>query len=323
MFAQISFIRKLMHLIPVLPVYGIIFTVFYSFSRFYLLDEQGFTLLKLFNVPVFYFCATMVIICHTYAMSTHPGTIPPNYSNPKAVGDQHLFCKKCNSQRPERAHHCKICQQCILKMDHHCPWVANCVGFYNQKYFYLFLIYATVGDFVAFLCMGMKAFSIDLNIRTKENVDSVWKMLGLVWDPLMLTLGILLSLAMTLAIGFLCYAQTMMILENRTTIEQLVYTEASTSPYWSADKWHNFRIVMGSNVYHWFLPIFKPNQYNGGVSWESLRELEKNAEQSYLELGEHDGVGDANRLDLHLSEWNKGLLWKENLLTNNCEIFNK
>ena len=37
-------------------------------------------------------------------------------------------CPKCCSIKPERAHHCSVCQRCIRKMDHHCPWVNNCVG---------------------------------------------------------------------------------------------------------------------------------------------------------------------------------------------------
>jgi hypothetical protein len=32
------------------------------------------------------------------------------------------YCDKCQAVKPDRSHHCSVCQDCVLKMDHHCPW---------------------------------------------------------------------------------------------------------------------------------------------------------------------------------------------------------
>lgn len=30
------------------------------------------------------------------------------------------FCRKCQTFKPPRTHHCSACNRCIMKMDHHC-----------------------------------------------------------------------------------------------------------------------------------------------------------------------------------------------------------
>lgn len=62
-------------------------------------------------------------------------------------------CKHCDLVRPPRTHHCSVCNKCVLKMDHHCPWIANCAGYGNYRYFVTFLVWTTIGTaYLAVLC---------------------------------------------------------------------------------------------------------------------------------------------------------------------------
>mmetsp|Transcript_39097 Transcript_39097/g.34774 ORF Transcript_39097/g.34774 Transcript_39097/m.34774 type:complete len:177 (-) Transcript_39097:917-1447(-) len=60
--------------------------------------------------------------------------------------DKFEMCKKCeNRWKPTRTHHCSSCNECIMRMDHHCPWICNCVGYRNHKSFFYFCFYLTIG----------------------------------------------------------------------------------------------------------------------------------------------------------------------------------
>ena len=290
MYAEVSFLKKGIYIIPVIPVYFIILTVSHSFVKYYFYDKYGFHLLKMIVSLIFFICSTMVIICHLLAMMISPGYVeegwkPTKEVNPKSPYAKSLFCRRCTNPRPERAHHCKICRKCVLKMDHHCPWIANCVGYYNQKYFYLFLFYATIGDFIAFIILLSKLVEMDFNVKGDKVANSFSDLLYFMWDPLIVILATIMSFSMTLAIGILFFVQTKLILNNMTTIESHVFT--TSDPWGYNNKYHNFKILMGEKIYEWFLPIFKKNVYNGGDTFTFPNEMtDKEVIHKYLNLGD-------------------------------------
>ncbi|KAI0987052.1 hypothetical protein GJ496_007325 [Pomphorhynchus laevis] len=129
-----------------------------------------------------------ILFNYYMAIFIHPGS-PTMYTSAP------FTCRKCNMPKPHRTHHCSVCQKCILRMDHHCPWINNCVGFYNHRFFFLFCLYTTIGCVYVYVLGFLVYFPVlygkdnrqdvrDTIIRSKYRFLHIFTMPFIVGPPL-------------------------------------------------------------------------------------------------------------------------------------------
>ncbi|QLQ80680.1 hypothetical protein HG537_0E00330 [Torulaspora globosa] len=191
--------------------------------------------------------------------------LPPEFLSRRSVTSKRdgrfRLCRTCHVWKPDRTHHCSRCDRCILKMDHHCPWIPGCVGFRNQRYFIQFLIYSTAYAFTILAITSAQLYMwFQDGAFERELIDlsllSVW------------------LLAFAMSIAMLCFTafSIHLVTKNQTTIE--LYTQRSLREElevlaetgfprnYAADNVFdlgspssNWSDVMGETLAEWLLPI--------------------------------------------------------------------
>ncbi|PKA48439.1 putative S-acyltransferase [Apostasia shenzhenica] len=144
--------------LPVLAVILLMCFVYYATVFVFLEEWLGVnSSLGTTNAIIFSFSAFMCFVSFLAAVVTDPGGVPssfgPELESPQSKVSRFLlcsssveYCDKCCSYKPPRTHHCRVCKRCVLKMDHHCTWIGNCVGYANYKCFIDCVLYGSIAS---------------------------------------------------------------------------------------------------------------------------------------------------------------------------------
>ena len=84
----------------------------------------------------------VVLIAFLVASIKDPGYLKPDNNFMDLLSNIHSceMCPDCEVLRTPRSRHCAICNQCVERFDHHCPYINNCVGIRNHNAFLAFII---------------------------------------------------------------------------------------------------------------------------------------------------------------------------------------
>ena len=178
------------------------------------------------NIVVLTLWLALILRNFLKAIFVGPGYVPKEWTPADKQDVKYLqFCQSCQGYKPPRAHHCRVCKRCVLKMDHHCPWINNCCGHLNHTNFVLFVFFAPVGCIHAFAVMATTTWK-QLFYR-HEYFHSTHRPVHFSINAFFINIiACGLALGTIIAVGILFYHQFKAILYNATGIEQWIIEKA-------------------------------------------------------------------------------------------------
>lgn len=123
----------------------------------------------------------------------------------------HTGCETCQTYRPPRTSHCRLCDVCTEQTDHHCSFLNNCIGRRNYSSFIAFLL-ATI------VCL---AFAVGVSAAhlarkaSSANGSSFWDDWRNIGSIALIVLSVAVMIPITGLFGYHCR----LIWLSKTTIE--------------------------------------------------------------------------------------------------------
>ena len=169
------------------------------------------------------------------------------------------LCKKCNEVKPPRTHHCSICQTCVMRMDHHCPWTGNCIGLKNYKYFICFLFWTIMACLHVAISSPLLNKHIKLFSHTKQDLIYASQFFPL--NPLLAHI-----LSITVSIGvFILFGFNLRFLHNNEIPIESAELLLNGNPFNMKNRTDNYKQVLGQDKWLW--PLSAPENIVDGLSY--------------------------------------------------------
>ncbi|ODQ65489.1 zf-DHHC-domain-containing protein [Nadsonia fulvescens var. elongata DSM 6958] len=280
-----------------------------------------------YSKQVLFQCSlTMVWISYFLAIIMPPGAPPVNFKH--APGEWKRWCYKCEAPKPERAHHCKQCGQCVLKMDHHCPWTNNCVGHQNLPYFFRFLVWVDITTSMILYHLLVRAYGLYrdrfLPMYLIQKSDLVFTIILIpVSFFVLLTISILTVRVISNTIDGKTEIETwecerVESLIRRKIVPKPLYDESETGFPYDIDIWINLTEALGS-PFLWLFPFGSPK--GDGLHFQKNEQADEGAiwppDLPIMRLPNEESLDNNDTLDHKTSSTSKRLLSKRNIPSEN------
>eukprot|EP00300_Choanocystis_sp_HF-7_P040534 c7014_g1_i2.p1 GENE.c7014_g1_i2~~c7014_g1_i2.p1 ORF type:complete len:250 (+),score=48.37 c7014_g1_i2:212-961(+) len=207
-----------------------------------------------FEMGVFHIFIVFLFASYIQTAVIDPGTVPLSWhtavlSSSEATQNRFKKCRRSGLFKPPRSHYDSVTERVVLNMDHFCPWVMNTVGFYNRKFFVLFLVY-TFCACLWYVGAILVRFIAGTSSITNLTTSTVLGFVAFILDS---------ALVLTLA----CFAtfHVFMVVNNETTID------GSSLPQYNVGWRQNTEQVMGANPWLWLLPVYGSGPVGDGINW--------------------------------------------------------
>ena len=134
------------------------------------------------------------------------------------------WCETCGTYRPPRSSHCRVCDNCVENIDHHCTYLNTCIGRRNYVQFMVFLLASILSSLyvVAFTALRLVLLTKPVTYRYPRGTSAPGYSFrqALSSSPVSAVLFILCIAAVAPLLVLFVY-HVRLILLNRSTVEQI------------------------------------------------------------------------------------------------------